>query len=780
MDKLLDLLAKHGIRAPVEWNTEKPTRDGAQWFIGKSWIWKDKEYYQAWYGDYKTGLQEKWQSHETYTKEEKKEADQQLKATLKAEKEAREIAQKEIAHEQCDLWELDSDTGRTPYMDRKGISNLYGARVRANPSGDPILIVPLYDIFGKIWNLQRIYSQKLSKGDKFFADGARIEGLFHTLTSDDVDPVQALSVAEKILICEGYATACSVKEAHPESTTAVVAAFNAGNLQAVCQAIKTLVPQAQLVVCADNDAYTVIDGKPVNVGLIKARHAAGAVGASVCYPVFKYPQKGLTDFNDLKAAQGLDAVRDQILNPGKYRTEIEPMILPTGPGGKARKPKEIEIVEYILSYYKGGLLKYDTNLFKYTGTHWKEFEEKDYDYLKLQICLAGNNLPSKDVAATYKSFMFMVPHVPSHVNLHQSNPWCANFMNGTLYAEPGGGLKWSPTHNKSDYLTHVLPFDCPNINSEPTPAPMFDNWLARMWQGDEDREAKVRLYHQLMGACLCPAYPNITFFIGPPNSGKSTLVKMLVKMVNIENTSQVQLSDMEGFGMAGMINKLVNFDTELELNRPIKDVFVKKIIDRMPFTVKRKFKADATAFLPAIHLFAANDVPASLDGQSQAYGRRIIIVKTEKLALQIGEERYDFEHELWTAESQGIIGRALEGLRDLHKHKGKFIRPESSAYHVNEMQIGNDIVGQYLEAAKHNELGEEFNTISFGENARVKPLELWSQFNGWQSVRVANSDRIGQYMFYRRMKLRGFEIRGVKGERTFRGIGSMVPGEAIG
>jgi phage/plasmid primase-like uncharacterized protein len=55
------------------------------------------------------------------------------------------------------------------------------------------------------------------------------------------------------------------------------------------------------------------DGQPYNVGVEKAKLAARKVNGKVKVPTFTDREKaqGLTDFNDLHKARGLEAVRRQ-------------------------------------------------------------------------------------------------------------------------------------------------------------------------------------------------------------------------------------------------------------------------------------------------------------------------------------------------------------------------------------------------------------------------------------------------------------------------------------
>jgi len=141
------------------------------------------------------------------------------------------------------------------------------------------LIVPLFDAYGLLWNVQRI----LPDGTKRFRPG-RAGGLF--------SPIGDLTDPARLLICEGWATGATL---HEETGHAVLCAMNAGNLLPVAQAARTAWPGAGLVICADNDRHTA--GNP---GVTKATEAAKATGAKLIVPEFPHGAPG-TDFNDLAA-----------------------------------------------------------------------------------------------------------------------------------------------------------------------------------------------------------------------------------------------------------------------------------------------------------------------------------------------------------------------------------------------------------------------------------------------------------------------------------------------
>src|SRR5471032_2461106 len=110
-----------------------------------------------------------------------------------------------------------------------------------------------------------------------------------------------------VLIAEGYATAATL---HAATGYAVVVAFNEVNVRHVAATVRQLLPQAKLMLCADDDRATE-EKTGKNPGVVSAMAAAAAVGGHWCKP--QGLADGATDFNDLSMAAGIEAVRAQLL-----------------------------------------------------------------------------------------------------------------------------------------------------------------------------------------------------------------------------------------------------------------------------------------------------------------------------------------------------------------------------------------------------------------------------------------------------------------------------------
>ena len=235
-------------------------------------------------GCWREGLQSTWcaKSDNTMTAAERDAHRQRIKA-MKAQRDEAEAARCKEEADKADIrWQAASTACAHPYLSFKGV-RAYGIR-----QDGETLLVPLRDTAGKLHSLQTIAPD----GEKRFK--GRMKGCFH--------PIGCKPPAVCLVIAEGYATGASIHEA---TGWPVAVAFNAGNLGPVAVALHKAYPALTLVMAADDDHLT--EGNP---GLTAAKQAALAVGGSVVVPQFPAgrPDKA-TDFNDLAALIGLDAVR---------------------------------------------------------------------------------------------------------------------------------------------------------------------------------------------------------------------------------------------------------------------------------------------------------------------------------------------------------------------------------------------------------------------------------------------------------------------------------------
>lgn len=230
--------------------------------------------------------------------QDRKPADPEERARRIAEREARmaaEEAQAKIerdaaATRAAELWARATVPAAHPYAQRKLIEP-EGARQLADE-----LLIPMRHGPGALVGLQRIKSD----GTKLFLKGTPSAGAYTVLGKPDKQGT--------VVIAEGWATCCSIRMA---TGHCVVVAFNAGNLEPVARKIRAALPEARLIIAADDDFQT--EGNP---GQTYARKTAREVGALMAIPVWSGERGTGTDFNDLHLAEGLIAVEQGIMNAG--------------------------------------------------------------------------------------------------------------------------------------------------------------------------------------------------------------------------------------------------------------------------------------------------------------------------------------------------------------------------------------------------------------------------------------------------------------------------------
>lgn len=241
------------------------------------------------FGDWRTGIMQTWRADIGRTLTAGEEAAHRAKVeAMRREREAEETRRKaEAKAKAAAIWQkAEPAPGDHPYLIRKGIK-ASGAKQYNNA-----LLIPMRD-GADIHSLQFIGPD----GDKRFLPGGRVKGCYFSIGNP--------SGAAALCIAEGFATGATI---HETTGYPVAVAFNAGNVGAVAKAMREKFPDLPLILCADDDSQT--EGNP---GLMAATEAARSVGGLLAMPDFGIDRPaGATDFNDMAALCGIEAVRQAI------------------------------------------------------------------------------------------------------------------------------------------------------------------------------------------------------------------------------------------------------------------------------------------------------------------------------------------------------------------------------------------------------------------------------------------------------------------------------------
>lgn len=272
---------------------EDKYRTGQQFGVGSYGSWHGTPPTTNWCSKFEQGMDES--ERQSYH-------DQLAEIRAKYEREEQE-RHESAAKEAQAIWADSTTKGASEhsYVKRKGIKPFI-ARV----GGDGDLLVPVYNQWDNIISLQRI-----NDGGKYFLAGGKTQGGFCVVGEPGGAPI--------VVITEGYATSASIHEAtgHP-----VYIAFSASNLLNVAALVKSRHPDATCIVAGDNDQFTL---KPPNPGKRAAEAASKVCDGEVVLPEFDDSELETkpTDFNDMHALRGLDAVKSYFPAKTKKVTKVE-------------------------------------------------------------------------------------------------------------------------------------------------------------------------------------------------------------------------------------------------------------------------------------------------------------------------------------------------------------------------------------------------------------------------------------------------------------------------
>ena len=260
---------------PIRFATSDRRGDKSGWAIifddGKGGI----------FGCWRSGVTQTWRARQLSTEMERRTFAEHIRKAQEEVGRFKVERSAECRRESARLWGIGRDISRRhPYVVAKGIIPCGARQLRDS------LLIPVRGHDGTLRGLQFIGPD----GRKKFKSGTEIAGGYCSIGT----------LNNKILlVCEGWATGCTLHEA---TGHAVAVSFSAGNLRPVCNALRDKYYDWTLIVCADDDQLT--SGNP---GLTKATDAARAVNGMLAIPDFSGIDRSesYTDFNDMAKSKGM-------------------------------------------------------------------------------------------------------------------------------------------------------------------------------------------------------------------------------------------------------------------------------------------------------------------------------------------------------------------------------------------------------------------------------------------------------------------------------------------
>lgn len=218
--------------------------------------------------------------------------------------------------------------------------------------------------------------------------------------------------------------------------------------------------------------------------------------------------------------------------------------------------------------------------------------------------------------------------------------------------------------------------------------PTWETFLESIFADDDgvDRDT-IRLVRQVFGWLLAgdTTRHTIPLVIGPPRSGKSTMMSILRSLLGEGNVCAPPLASLaeSRFGLAPLLGKTAAIIPDARLGTRADQAAVAGLLlmvsGRDPVEIDRKGQKAINARLGCRLLIVTNELPRIADA-SGALSSRFLVISTRRSFL--GHEDRGLEDRL-RAELPGIMRWAIDGWKDLEAHG--WTRPASNKEMLDEL-----------------------------------------------------------------------------------------------
>lgn len=198
-----------------------------------------------------------------------------------------------------------------------------------------------------------------------------------------------------------------------------------------------------------------------------------------------------------------------------------------------------------------------------------------------------------------------------------------------------------------------------------------DNFMNKVCENDQEI---IDLMYEMIGYTLIPTSSFHKSFIlyGDGSNGKSTLLDMVIAMIDSKNISSLSLKEINhNFKLAEITDKLANIGDDISDEYISDSSIFKKLVTGEEITVERKHEQPYSIRNTATLMFATNNLPDMAD-KSSGMIRRLSVVPFN---AWITREDPDFDpfiiDKLTTDEAKSyLLNRALEGLERVFYNQG--------------------------------------------------------------------------------------------------------------
>jgi putative DNA primase/helicase len=463
--------------------------------------------------------------------------------------------------------------------------------------------------------------------------------------------------------------------------------------------------------------------------------AASLTGIAADVRVIECPGGAAKDASDFLSAGG---TADQLIalaeaapswtppNGGTARASKPHVLDPRDPGASARL-----IVGDLYAHADGQTLWYSDQFYRWTKPGYVAVEEiairsTSRLWLEQQLRPKGKSVqpfaPKTNDVTELVAALREVNHIDANPPVWlpgQTGPDPSKIIvarNAMLHLKPDGNPVVIGNPTPRFFSVNTLDFDYVPDAAAPVEWLKF---LGTIWPDDQEA---IGTLQEFCGYVLTAdtKQQKALMLVGPKRAGKSTIARILTRLVGVNNTCNPTLAGMgTNFGMWALMGKLLAVVGDARLSgRTDQAIVTERILSLTgedAITVDRKNLQPVTVRLRARLLLITNELPKLADASGALASRFIILTLRESF---FDREDIELEAKL-TAELPGILLWAIAGWQRLQQ-RGHFVQPASSESSLEEL---NDLASPISAFVR--------DYCKVGAGLLVTAVELYDAWRGW-------------------------------------------------